>query len=47
MENECVINADNIQTISKRNVGSFVTHFSKERMDEVFEAIRFAFGFDK
>jgi len=47
MENECVINVDNIQTVSKQKIGSYVTHLSDERMLEVFEAIKFAFGFDK
>jgi len=38
---------DNIQTISKRKVGSYITHFPQDKMNEVFEAIKFAFGFDK
>lgn len=47
MEKECVINVDNIQTISKQKIGSYVTNLSEERMQEVFEAVKFAFGFDK
>lgn len=47
MEKECVINVDNIQTISKQKIGSYVTNLSDERMQEVFEAVKFAFGFDK
>lgn len=47
MEKECVINIDNIQTVSQQSIGSFVTQLSDQRMAEVFEAIKFAFGFDK
>ncbi len=43
----CAVNADGIQTIPKDKLGSYITHLSDERMREVFEAIRFAFGFDK
>ena len=42
MEKLCVINVDNIQTISREKVGSYVTHLAEERMDEVFDAIKFA-----
>lgn len=38
MEKECVINIDNIQTISQQKVGSFVTQLSETRMSEVFES---------
>lgn len=47
MEHACVINVDNIQTVSQKKVGVFVTHLSDDRMDEGFEAIKFAFGFEK
>ena len=43
----CAINLDNIQTVPKNKIGKVITHLSEERMQEVFEAIRFAFGFDK
>ncbi len=43
----CAINADGLQTVPKNKLGSYITHLSVERMQEVFEAIRFAFGFDK
>lgn len=46
LERPSVINVDNIQTIGKTKVGAFVTRLSEERMREVFEAIKFAFGFD-
>ncbi len=47
MEENCVLNLDWIQTVPKNKLGSYVTHLSDERMQEVFEAIKFAFGFDK
>ncbi len=47
MEKECVINVDNIQTVSQKKIGSYITHLPDERRQEVFEAIKFAFGFDK
>lgn len=47
LDEPCLINLDNVQTVVKRKVGSYITHLSQEKMDEVFEAIKFAFGFDK
>jgi Growth inhibitor len=47
MEYPCVANIDNIQTVIKPKFGRFVTSLSDKRMDEVFIAIKFAFGFDK
>lgn len=46
LEKESVINIDNIQTVSKQKVGTYITHLSEERMQEVFEAIKFAFDFE-
>lgn len=43
----CVLNIDWIQTIPKDKLSGFITHISDERMREVFEAVKFAFGFDK
>ena len=44
---ECVVNLDNIQTVSKHKLSRIITHLSDEKMREVFEAIKFAFDFDK
>lgn len=44
---DCVVNLDNIHTINKRNFGSHITHLSSAKMEEVFAAVQFAFGFDK
>ena len=43
---ECAVNADNIQTIQKSDLGELITELSPERMREVREAIEFALGFD-
>ena len=47
MSEECVVNLTNIQTVLKEKIRSYVTHLSDERMQEVFEAIKFAFDFDE
>lgn len=44
---ECVVNLDNIQTIHKNRLEKYITHLSEERMKEVFEAIKFVFGFER
>ena len=43
---DCAVSADNLQTIQKANLGSYVTHPSLERMREVRATIEFALGFD-
>jgi len=47
MSEACLINLDNIQTVAKSRVGAFITHLSDDLLQEVFEAMKFAFGFDK
>jgi len=47
MDETCAINLTNIQTVSKDRIEGFITRLSDERIQEVFEAIKFAFGFDK
>ena len=42
MRNDCAINCDHIQTVSKSNVGSLITSLSKEKLSEVRDAINFA-----
>lgn len=46
-EENCVLNIDWIQTIPKNKLRGYIAHLSDERMLKVFEAIKFAFGFDK
>ena len=43
---DCVVNTDNLQTIPKSGLGTYITHLSLERMREVRAAIEFALGFD-
>ncbi len=47
MRAACAISLDNIQTVQKEKLGKIITHLSNERMNEVFEAIMFAFSFKK
>ena len=47
MAETCAINLTNIQTVSKDKIAGFISHLSDEKMQEVFEAIKFALGFDK
>jgi mRNA interferase MazF len=43
----CVLNVDLIQTVPKSRLRGYITQLSDQRMQEVFEAIKFAFGFDQ
>jgi mRNA interferase MazF len=47
MREACAVNLDHIQTIAKGHLGTVTGHLSDERMQEVFDALRFALGFDK
>ena len=42
MQNDCAVNCDHIQTVSKSNVGSMITSLSKEKLNEIRDAINFA-----
>ena len=42
MHTDCAINCDHIQTVSKSNIGSMITSLSKEKLNEVRDAINFA-----
>lgn len=43
---ECAVNLTNLHTIQKEKIGGYITHLSEERMQEVFDAIKFAFDFE-
>ena len=43
---DCVVNTDNIQTVPKSSLDSFLTRLSPDRLREVREAIEFSLGFD-
>ena len=47
MRESCAISVDSIQTVAKDKLGAYITHLSEDRMLEVFEAVKFAFGFDR
>jgi len=42
MHNDCAVNCDHIQTVSKSNVGPMITSLSKEKLSEIRDAINFA-----
>lgn len=42
MHNDCAINCDHLQTVSKSNVGSMITSLSKDKLSEVRNAINFS-----
>jgi len=46
LQTACAVNLDNIQTISKSNLGAFITHLPTKKLQEVYQAITFALGFD-
>ncbi len=45
MPNDCAINCDHIQTVSKSKVGSLITALSKQKLGEIRNAICFALNF--
>ena len=47
MREACAINLDHLQTVPKQKLGKIIVHLSDEKMQKVYEAIKFAFGFDK
>ncbi len=42
MSNDCALNCDHIQTVSKSKIGSLITTLSKEKLNELSKAISFA-----
>lgn len=47
MKTECAINLDHIQTVSKDNVGAYISKLSDAKLDKIKPALFFALGFDK
>ncbi|HAK87874.1 MAG TPA: PemK family transcriptional regulator [Nitrospiraceae bacterium] len=45
MSNNCALNCDHIQTVSKSKIGSLITTLSKEKLNELSKAISFALNF--
>jgi len=42
MHNDCAINCDHIQTVSKARIGALITTLSRGKLQEIRDAIRFA-----
>ncbi|WP_320045076.1 type II toxin-antitoxin system PemK/MazF family toxin [uncultured Desulfobacter sp.] len=42
MKNDCAVNCDHIQTVSKGKIGALITSLSKSEMAQVGKAIEFA-----
>ena len=42
MANECAINFDHIQTVSKGKIGSLITTLPREKLEKVYNAIHFS-----
>jgi len=42
---DCAVNCDHLQTVSKGKIGPIITTLSVEKMAEVGPAVRFALGF--
>jgi len=42
MHNDCAVNCDHIQTVSKSKIGSLITTLSKEKLSAIHNAICFA-----
>ena len=42
MHNDCAVNYDHIQTVSKSNVGSMIASLSREKLSKVRDAVNFA-----
>jgi mRNA interferase MazF len=42
MHNDCAINCDHVQTVSKSKIGSLITTLSKEKLGAIGKAICFA-----
>jgi mRNA interferase MazF len=42
MINDCAINFDHIQTVSKGKIGSLITTLSLEKIEKVYKAVKFA-----
>lgn len=46
MREPCAVNLDHIQTVPKSKLGRPFTHLTSVKMEEVQDAIMFAFGFE-
>ncbi|HMJ08997.1 MAG TPA: type II toxin-antitoxin system PemK/MazF family toxin, partial [Pyrinomonadaceae bacterium] len=47
MSQVCAISLDHLRTVPKNKLSGPIAHLSDPKMLEVFEAVKFALGFDK
>ncbi|MBF0238160.1 MAG: type II toxin-antitoxin system PemK/MazF family toxin [SAR324 cluster bacterium] len=45
MKNDCAINLDHLQTVSREKIGALITTVRSTKMEEVKQALLFALGF--
>ena len=45
--NECAVNLDHVQTVSKSKIGALITRLDEKRMNELRSALMFALGLEK
>lgn len=46
MPEVCAVNLDNVHTVERRRIGKKITQLGSAKMNEVFVAVAFAFGFE-
>jgi mRNA interferase MazF len=46
LPSRCAVNLDNIQTVPKANLGTYITSLAPNKLQAVRAAIEFALGFD-
>ena len=44
---DCAANCDNLQTVPKTKLGSFIAHLTPLKVHELRDAVMFALGFDE
>jgi mRNA-degrading endonuclease toxin of MazEF toxin-antitoxin module len=47
MKNDCAINLDHIQTVSKGKIGALITELSSTKLNQLRQALNFALGFSE
>ena len=47
MKNDCAINLDHIQTVSKGKIGALITELSSTKLNGLQQALNFALGFSE
>ena len=47
MKNDCAINLDHVQTVSKGKIGSLITELNSIKLKQLHRALNFAMGFNE